>query len=200
MNFLKQILKQNAMKKVFTLMIAAAIVFAGCSRDDDDVDNDNDNKTPPHAASTQTWTFGEQTWSDLIQMPDCNKADFDGGTPDESKPDGRSYTYKGKTYYYYSWPYVDANKATMCPSPWRVPTEQDLETFSNNVSAAMVINAWELSGYAMGSSMYSVGMNSNFWSSTETDNSTAVYQSFGRGSRPTDYDNKHLGFHVRCVK
>jgi hypothetical protein len=32
--------------------------------------------TPRYAASTQTWTFGEQIWSDAIHIPECNKTDF----------------------------------------------------------------------------------------------------------------------------
>jgi hypothetical protein len=199
MNFLKQILKQNAMKKVFTLMIAAAIVFAGCSKDDDDddVDVDNDNKTPPHAASTQTWTFGEQTWSDLIQMPDCNKETFEDSGTD---PQCRSYTEGSNTWYYYNWAYVNANSAQLCPSPWHVPSVNDYRTLVNNMNGATLTAAWGLSGTAMSSAMYLVGQHSYYWSSTDYDINEAYIFAFNSGELTTFHADKYTGFPLRCVK
>jgi hypothetical protein len=81
-----------------------------------------DQNTPPHAASAETWTVGDQTWSDAIHMPKCKEGTFKRKS---SKPQCCSYTIEGKKYYYYNWPYVKANAAKLCPSPWRVPTTDD---------------------------------------------------------------------------
>ncbi|MDR3180730.1 MAG: hypothetical protein LBT61_02235, partial [Prevotellaceae bacterium] len=77
---------------------------------------------PPYAASDETWKFGNLTWSDAIHDPACDKSDFRGGMINDDPPeaDGRSYTYKKKTFYYYSWLYVYENAERLCPSPWRV--------------------------------------------------------------------------------
>jgi hypothetical protein len=102
----------KAMKTIFTIIMLCGVV-GGYAQ-----------STPRYAASTRTWTFGNQTWSDAIRMPECNKTDF---TASYTDPHCRSYTEDGTTWYYYNWPYVDKNKAKMCPSPWRVPARSDIE-------------------------------------------------------------------------
>jgi hypothetical protein len=77
---------------------------------------------PQYAASTKTWTVGSQIWSDVINIPEC---DHDAFTNSNTDPYCRSYTTNGKKYYYYNWPYVNANNKTLCPSPWRVPSGDD---------------------------------------------------------------------------
>ena len=75
--------------------------------------------TPPYAASTKTWTFGEQTWSDAIHIPECNKSSF---TERYYETQCRSYTQGANTWYYYNWLYVNKHAARLCHSPWRVPS------------------------------------------------------------------------------
>jgi hypothetical protein len=77
---------------------------------------------PPYAASVQIWTVGSQTWSDAINDPAC---DHDAFTNSTSDPYCRSYSMDGPKWYLYNWPYVNANKNTLCPSPWRVPNKND---------------------------------------------------------------------------
>ncbi|MDR2358676.1 MAG: fibrobacter succinogenes major paralogous domain-containing protein [Prevotellaceae bacterium] len=85
--------------------------------------------TPPHAASTETWTVGKQTWSDAIHMPECNKETFELSL---TAPQCRSYTtLLDMKYYYYNWPYVKASAAKLCPSPWRVPSYDDFKKLSD---------------------------------------------------------------------
>jgi hypothetical protein len=176
------------MKKIlFISMIiaAAAITFAGCKKEDDD---DESAKTPLHAASTRTWAFAGLTWSDAIQMPDCNDETFENS---ETSPQGRSYTSGGKTYYYYNWAYVNANKAKMCPSPWRVPTSSDMDALLEG-DANDHANAWGFGGYAYGSSVYLVEKHAYHW------NSTGGYHWYGYGDM-IDLTLSH-GLQVRCVK
>jgi hypothetical protein len=63
---------------------------------------------PPHAASDQTWVFGNQTWSDIIQMPGCNKVTFE--ISDDSPQCRSRRTILGETRYYYNWKYVSLHK------------------------------------------------------------------------------------------
>jgi hypothetical protein len=82
--------------------------------------------TPPYAASTKTWVIKAdsitQIWSDVIQIPACNKANF---KVSNVVPQCRSYKVNMNTYYYYNWAYVNANASKLCPSPWRVPIGRD---------------------------------------------------------------------------
>jgi uncharacterized protein (TIGR02145 family) len=226
-----EFLKQNTMKKIVqtrliaSLMMATAIIFAGCSKDDD---NSDDEKTSFHAASDKTWVIESkdghirQTWSDVIQTPKCNKADFDGGEWDATpkpKADCRSYTHEGTTYYYYSWPYVNANAAAMCPSPWRVPSKQDFIDLDVALGGsgedryaepywieANYIVRWGgvYGGYAYGSTLVGVGHTGSvayYWSSTEYDSSNAYdlcYHSFS--VFPQLNNTKCEGLQIRCVK
>jgi hypothetical protein len=154
--------------------------------------------TPPHAASTNTWTFGAQTWSDAIHIPECNKADF---TRSDTEPQCLSYTEGEKTFYYYNWAYVNANAATLCPSPWRVPTKADFEERVSNSSGNTLIDAWIYGGYANGISVNEVSTNAYYWSSTETGNNFAhSLLCYGSYLRPQDTTYKTNGFQVRCVK
>jgi hypothetical protein len=70
---------------------------------------------PRYAASNNAWTFGSSTltWSDAIRIPECNQSGFSSSTV---TPKCRSYT-DGTIRYYYNWPYVTANRTTLCPSP-----------------------------------------------------------------------------------
>jgi uncharacterized protein (TIGR02145 family) len=81
---------------------------------------------PLYAASSKTWVIGNQTWSDVIQMPDSNDEEFESG--DRLTPQSRSYTDSDGTSYYYNWAYVNQKSAELCPEPWRVPTNTDFVT------------------------------------------------------------------------
>ncbi|MDR2801900.1 MAG: fibrobacter succinogenes major paralogous domain-containing protein [Prevotellaceae bacterium] len=155
--------------------------------------------TPPHAASTKTWTFGEQTWSDAIQIPECNKKSFEES---DTEPDCRSYTdAKGNTYYYYNWPYVNTKAARLCPAPWRVPSQADFYILSHAPTADMLVSAWGLSGNAYGNTMHNVGSFGIYWSSTEISSDYAYAQyyisSFGA---PPNGTTKQYGLSLRCVR
>jgi hypothetical protein len=102
---------------------------------------------PANAASPNTWIFGTQLWSDMIQVPDCN-------TPITeyirtfASPQCASNTVDGVTYYFYNRVYVVNNATSLCPDPWRVPTYADLETLVASVPQLELRAAWGLPGYA----------------------------------------------------
>ncbi|MDR3180617.1 MAG: hypothetical protein LBT61_01645 [Prevotellaceae bacterium] len=176
------------------LLIALAI--AGCKKDDDKTTD-----TPPLAASTQTWTFGDQTWSDAIQCPECNRKTFEES---DTEPQCRNYAdaESGKTFYYYNWPYVDANKNTMCPSPWRVPTRKDFDELVGTACANLLGKSWGYGGYAEGSSLSLENSEAAYWSNTEMYGYTndAYYMFYHRIGLGVHAKVKDVGMQVRCVK
>jgi hypothetical protein len=156
-------------------------------------------QTPPHAVSTRTWTFGNQVWSDAIGIPACNKESF---TDSEYTPDCRSYSSGSDTWYYYNWPYVNANKRTLCPPPWRVPTRNDLEIMIGYNPADTVCNEWEFSGNYWEGKMFEVGKSGHIWTTTPRERGKGLVNVLF-------YDNNIMfpvgsgdksGFSVRCVR
>jgi hypothetical protein len=100
---------------------------------------------PPYAASTATMSVGnEWVWSDFIHIPGCAGAEW---TVDAENPKCTSYEFGDRTYFYYNMPYVTANAATMCPSPWHLPTRDELEFVLQYWSATEAINNWGAGGY-----------------------------------------------------
>jgi hypothetical protein len=155
--------------------------------------------TPLYAASAQTWTFGNQTWSDAIHCPECNRETFEGYYPFE--PRCRSYTADGKTWYYYDFAYVYFNKNALCPSPWRVPSREDFETLVGNTDNPTLVSEWGYGGSAFESFVSYMDSFAGYWSSTENIGSQVFYLSY------SDHVNLGLsvtyggyGFQVRCVR
>jgi hypothetical protein len=197
------------MKQALTIMMFCGVI-SGYAQE-----------TPPHAASTQTWVFGSQTWSDAIQIPECNKADFDGGTTDEPKADcfskthreedtgysdyiGQKYEYdthkKDRTYYSYSWPYVSQNAALLCPAPWRVPSKQDYIDLSHVANPVTLSDEW-------GKGTIKGKMTITFpepleWTSTGDEHNVAYYFIYDRNFdiMDTSAGSQVHGLIVRCVK
>jgi hypothetical protein len=160
--------------------------------------------TPPYAASANIWKFGEQIWSDAIQViPECNKPEFTSST---STPSCRSYTSGTTTWYYYNWPYVDTNKEELCPAPWRVPKQQDFTTLVSNLGGNTqsardaLIAAWGLGGIIEGSYISGTGQGIYWSSPSQCSTSDATSLSYGSFSLFATCSYKHRWTQVRCVK
>jgi hypothetical protein len=153
--------------------------------------------TPPHAASTRTWVFGSQTWSDAIQLPECNKMSF---TDDYTVPHCRSYTGGGNTWYYYNWAFVLQYEPLLCPAPWRVPARADLRALQ--ADAATLISQWGYGGYARGGGVRTWDSAGYYWSSQQFVSSTAYILKFHarRVINGGLAEVKYHGYQVRCVK
>ncbi|MDR3350370.1 MAG: fibrobacter succinogenes major paralogous domain-containing protein, partial [Prevotellaceae bacterium] len=158
---------------------------------------------PPHAASTQMWTFGASTlvWSDAIQIPGCNKSDF-GESSDW--PRCRSYTEGANTRYYYNWPYVNTYKSTLCPSPWRVPSQSDFNALAGATDVATLVSEWGLGGRINASSNGMEFDSYGFYWSTVPNTYAPAYAynlEFSSSSiNPTADSSRKKGIQVRCVK
>jgi hypothetical protein len=183
------------MKKIFTIAALTLLTFGGCNKNNEK----DESETPPNAASTQTWKFGDQTWSDAIRIPACNKSDF---MDSFTSPDCRSYTYGSTTWHYYNWPYVIANQDKMCPAPWRVPTNDDFMRLEENSKREYIIAAWGLPGYAYGHTLSSVGGHGYLWSSTEDYNNmkSFILDYSHEDYRSSIVSDKSHGMQVRCVR
>jgi hypothetical protein len=109
------------MKKLLTIIMLCGVCYGYAQN------------TPPHAASTRTWVITAngvtQTWSDHINLPECNKPDFDGGSVVMPKAD---CMHNRGRYYFYSWPYVIHHAKKLCPAPWRIPTKNDFVIVANS--------------------------------------------------------------------
>jgi hypothetical protein len=190
----KGAMKQFTMSMANALMICMMLTaFAGCSKDDDE-----SAKTPPLAATTQTWAFGSLTWSDAIRDPACNKQDFDGGTQDNPLADGRSRNLNESAVYYYSWRYVNEHAATLCPSPWRVPSRADIDDLVvSDISAEQIVTSWGLGGFALGDEIYDASSHLYLWGNGATQ--PYFWSGYGDPAYNSDQQNQP-GFQVRCVK
>jgi uncharacterized protein (TIGR02145 family) len=158
--------------------------------------------TPFYAASTDTWTYGTQTWSDAIHIPNCANTGFEGSTTD---PKCRSYTDGSDIWYYYNWTYVDENADALCPSPWRVPTAADFEALVDATDYNMLYNNWGIGDYADGANDHpeNTPSSSYYWSSEEyssnTDNANSLHYD-NSITLEVSNENKAYGYQVRCVK
>jgi hypothetical protein len=177
------------MKEIFVMMMAALTVFGGCK---------NDEATPPYAASTQTWEIANLTWSDAIHDPACDKPDFDGGTDKTPKADGRSYTHEGKTCFYYSWPYVNEHAARLCPSPWRVPTYEDVSRLCSTQTE--LIGLWGLGGYFNESKLEWFAEGGYYWLADDPMETIALALAYWELGTICVYYREHKGLQLRCVK
>jgi predicted small lipoprotein YifL len=152
---------------------------------------------PPFAASTLTWALREQTWSDAIRLPECNKDDFDGGAGDAPRADCRSYTHGGKTFYYYSSPYVIAQAGRLCPAPWRVPTKEDFQQLQyGGFTASNLVDLWGYGGRAENSGIEAVDMQGMYYSADGT------VLTFNSGAALNIYEVSwaSYGAQVRCLR
>ncbi len=174
-------------------------------------------QTPPYARTTSTWVVGSQIWSDVINVPDCDKTDFNGGTTSTQRIDCRN---NGSYGYLYSWPYVRDNGTTiLCPDGWRVPTKDDFIALDKALGGsganyqkvatlrAAYENTWgaEYGGYANGSSLSYTGSEAYYWSQTKGSANQYAFRLtiFKSNNNVSPQDGNGSTFHglvVRCVK
>jgi uncharacterized protein (TIGR02145 family) len=177
------------------------------------------NTTPTHAKTTTTWTVsgngGAQTWSDVINVPACNKTSYSASNTTADCRANSSTSYG----YLYSWVYVTNNASTLCDKGWRVPTSTDFCNLDKNLFSTTTCSsrtpttdyglyigsAWggTLGGLCIedGKLKYQ-GIQSHYWSSTENAANAAGRLTYSAEYvYPQNYHtNKGLGQTIRCVK
>jgi hypothetical protein len=172
---------------------------------------------PPHAASSNIWVIGNQIWSDVIHLPECDKEDFGTIT---TEPQCRSFVYEGTPLYYYNSPFAVDNAAMLCPSPWRVATKDDFVALDIALGGTgenragenpewiieSYVNTWGagLGGVCDASGVWDVyiPLLNGYWTST-LEGGLAYGMAFAAQYttiNPQATDNRSLGFQIRCVK
>ena len=180
--------------------------------------------------TSQTWTIGDQTWSDVVMATGCKKTTFDGGNDYLGfKADCRQNSGYGDLF---SWEAVNMYKHQLCPEPWRVPTIQDfvdLDIGLGGMGRDLVtiydantipyinenyIRRWggtlggvSLSDFDGTSSVYGRGKEASYWSQSEGDeymgrNETDAFilHFSTHGINPQSLSSMSAGRMVRCVK
>jgi uncharacterized protein YjdB len=186
---------------------ATVAVTAGNLTEEVAVNQEKASPPPPHAASSDTWQYGNLIWSDRINVAgdDCDNKAF---ARSESAAGG-TYSDAGVTRYYYNWHYVDTNKESMCPSPWRVPTSDDFGVILTATTGADLTAAWGFGGRydSWGSISWYTGFNPQgllLWSATsdQSDGTKAMNLQVvpGWGTWAVGGDSKMEGRQVRCVR
>jgi uncharacterized protein (TIGR02145 family) len=169
--------------------------------------------TPQYAASTKTWTVGTQTWSDVVNIPSCNKTSYSASN---TTADCRNDSGYGSGYLY-SWVYVTNNASALCPDEWRVPTYDDFCTLDKtlrsssscgnslySVYGTTYANEWGASGTAMCVDNGSIYYNTSdfyYWSSSDFGGGSGyALEVFYGYIRLAFGPYKYHGLAVRCVK
>jgi uncharacterized protein (TIGR02145 family) len=157
----------------------------------------------PAGAGTFTWTCGSQMWSGALRKDVSGCAQTSTLSNNYFPP--AQYKDNGATYgYYYNWTCVNDYATTLCPSPWRVPTQTDFHTFVDCINDSHLYNtlitAWGLPGYASGSSMNVVGVSAHYWSAVPHESSGAYYLLYGSGNLGVSSILGRNGLQVRCVR
>jgi hypothetical protein len=179
-------LNVKTMKKLLTIILLCGVCY-GYAQD-----------TPPYAASTKTWKFGGQTWSDHINMPECNKTSFDGGDDNAPKADCRN---NPGYYYLYSWEYVRLHAAILCPSPWRVPSFGDIPLLLPDSAYKPEVWGYSYSGACtLQGQLQEQGSFAHYWTSDVYGEKTAVSWALSRDDITMRSPNRTSGRAVRCVK
>ena len=161
-----------------------------------------------------------QVWSGAVTTTGCNKT---GWSSSNVNADCRNST-NGSGVHYFSWCYVMRNAATLCPSPWRVPTCQDFVNLDvalggdgTNRSVGSGENGFtgtgtdqKYTGTAAGNwgdfrfTAYASGLSnadSYYWSSSEDSATDAFLLGYDASNvSPQNNNGKDYGFALRCVR
>jgi len=98
------------------------------------------------AISNKTWKTDkigdiQQEWSDYLAYPADKPSSWGVAMVDEgTEGDGFYMKHPDKQYYMYNWYYVVQNQDKLCPSPWRVPTKQDIINLDLSLGGLAVYN------------------------------------------------------------
>jgi hypothetical protein len=151
---------------------------------------------PPPYSGTVTWTYGTQTWSGALShsVSGCTSTSTLSG---DNPPPAQYKNNNSATFgYYYNWTCVNATAGDLCPSPWRVPSQEDFNALLQSTSSSILNSAWGKAGYARSNQVRDIGIWDNYWSSKESSDTRAIYTNL---SSITSLE-KDYGLQVRCVR
>jgi hypothetical protein len=108
-------------------------------------------------------------------------------------------------YYYYNWPYVDVNKATMCEEPWRVPDKADLSALQAATTKSRIHELWGKEPGSLWGTVADPGTGFVLWSTTpensiKMDMTTAYWIRYDAWGTGVSDEPRGIGVQVRCVR
>jgi hypothetical protein len=156
---------------------------------------------PPYSGST--WSCGSQIWSGALRNPaGCSQQT----SLSTSSPPPAQYYDRGSTYgYYYNWTCVSSSTATLCPSPWRVPTKSDFDALvtcaggNNSAGGQTMIGAWGTTGLVSGSDAVNISIGYIAGAPTQTSSEWITLGYSIHGVQTTQVA-PFYGVQVRCVR
>ena len=170
--------------------------------------------------------IGGRMWSRPVFVSSCDKTGFNGGSNGNFNSDCRRSHATDRNYPDYgdlfSWCAVVRYASSLCPAPWRVPTNSDFCDLDNALGgpspctavgtahstsgvAAKYVSQWSGARggfYNTGSSgIVYQGSYGYYWASSEynDDNGFRMYFNSSEAG-PQAWNIKSLGYAVRCVK
>ncbi|MDR3133736.1 MAG: hypothetical protein LBU42_06900, partial [Prevotellaceae bacterium] len=157
---------------------------------------------PPYSNTSASWSCGAQTWSGAVSNPEGCAGVTALST---STPFPAQYVDRGaNTGYYYSASCAFENAPTLCPSPWRVPAQQDyeaLKTCTGTPLTTSFVANWTTSGFVSVSN-WSSGAG-YYWTTTRNTTDSQAQQTISPSSFYGSLDRLlggGWGCHVKCVK
>jgi uncharacterized protein (TIGR02145 family) len=172
-------------------------------------------------ASAGVWVISSgginQIWSDVVIATGCDKTDFNSPNTSPYLSDCRNAVGGDQNFHghYFSWCAVVRYAASLCPAPWRVPTNQDfvdlhtaLGSPNNSDGTYTATSGTGIpTGGIWGGSRFTAlatiltAESSFYWSSTESSATQAWSLAFDATNvLPQGASNKAIGFALRCVR
>jgi hypothetical protein len=157
-----------------------------------------DPALPPNSG-TATWSCGTQVWSGLLRNPVAGCANVTALSTTDPPPAQYKYVSTSDRYYY-NWTCVNDAAAALCPSPWRVPTQDDFNELVSCTNYSVLISQWGYGGYALESTISGESANAALWSTTISSTGTAYLLFNESGQIRLLSLSKFYGIQVRCVQ
>jgi uncharacterized protein (TIGR02145 family) len=159
-------------------------------------------------ANADTYTQNGITISAPVTATGCQKTSFDAGASGSFTADCREVP--GYNAAYYSWCMAMHWNTVLCPSPWRVPSRNDIRTYIDNsaigsdylMPSVMGTHDWQPVGYisrASSPNPIAIGTAAWFWLSNSTgpDEAGALIVTSDTHTSPV---SKTSGAALRCVQ
>jgi hypothetical protein len=100
---------------------------------------------------------------------------------------------------YYVWECAYDNRAVLCPSPWSLPTADQINTLATSSSAPTLFDVWGGGGFAYNN--YVAGEDTGmYWSLENSSSGWAFELEFWNRSQKLGEEVYSSGLQLRCIK